>query len=187
MAFKKSFNKNGGKTGGKPFKKSFGGNGGNSFGKSDRGGARSGDRPIQMFSAVCAKCGKTCEVPFRPSPDRSVFCRDCFRDAGENTARPSYSTNSAHATRPTHTERPAHSSYGVQKPQSTSDDKRIGEIKWLIEKVENKVDSIIAMLEKQNATISSGASEAVELKNKTEKTTEKKADKKIVKKTTKKA
>ena len=32
-----------------------------------------------MFNAVCATCGKRCEVPFRPSGDRPVYCKECFR------------------------------------------------------------------------------------------------------------
>jgi CxxC-x17-CxxC domain-containing protein len=32
----------------------------------------------KMFEAICAKCGKKCEVPFRPSPGKPVFCSDCF-------------------------------------------------------------------------------------------------------------
>ncbi len=39
-------------------------------------GGRTG--PRQMFQAVCANCGKTCEVPFRPSGERPVYCSDCF-------------------------------------------------------------------------------------------------------------
>lgn len=32
----------------------------------------------QKFKAVCAECKKECEVPFKPSGDRPVYCRDCF-------------------------------------------------------------------------------------------------------------
>ena len=65
------------------FKKSFGGpkrsfgggrppqRGGSSFGGRDRGQS-------EKFAATCHTCGKACEVPFRPSGDRPVFCRDCF-------------------------------------------------------------------------------------------------------------
>lgn len=35
------------------------------------------DRP--MFQAVCAECGKSCEVPFKPTGSKPVLCRDCFR------------------------------------------------------------------------------------------------------------
>ena len=33
----------------------------------------------QMFPAVCSNCGKETEVPFKPSGERPVYCRDCFR------------------------------------------------------------------------------------------------------------
>ena len=32
----------------------------------------------KMYRAVCASCGKTCEVPFRPTGDKPVYCSDCF-------------------------------------------------------------------------------------------------------------
>jgi len=35
------------------------------------------DRPI--FSTVCAACGKETTVPFEPSGDRPVYCRDCYQ------------------------------------------------------------------------------------------------------------
>ncbi len=34
--------------------------------------------PREMFAAVCATCGKETTVPFRPSGDKPVYCRDCF-------------------------------------------------------------------------------------------------------------
>ena len=37
---------------------------------------RSEDR--QMFEATCADCGNKCQVPFRPTQDKPVFCSDCF-------------------------------------------------------------------------------------------------------------
>lgn len=44
----------------------------------DRGfGGRREDR--EMFPAVCANCGAQTSVPFRPSSDRPVYCRDCFQ------------------------------------------------------------------------------------------------------------
>lgn len=39
------------------------------------------DRP-EMFEAVCATCGKKCEVPFRPTGDKPVYCSDCFSKQG---------------------------------------------------------------------------------------------------------
>jgi CxxC-x17-CxxC domain-containing protein len=61
-----------------------GGNGGkSSFQKKSWGNDRGG---TQMHKAICSDCGKTCEVPFRPSGDKPVFCNDCFsgkRDGGD--------------------------------------------------------------------------------------------------------
>lgn len=45
---------------------------GRSFGGNDRG-----DRP-QLFSAVCDQCGKSCEVPFRPTGSKPIYCSSCF-------------------------------------------------------------------------------------------------------------
>ena len=47
---------------------------------SNRGGQSRGGFRAQreMFPATCASCGTETEVPFRPSGDRPVYCRDCF-------------------------------------------------------------------------------------------------------------
>jgi CxxC-x17-CxxC domain-containing protein len=31
-----------------------------------------------LHKAVCADCKKECEVPFRPTGDRPVYCKECF-------------------------------------------------------------------------------------------------------------
>lgn len=72
----------------------------NKFGGGDRGG-RGGfgggrsfggrsDGPKQMFPAVCGKCGDDCQVPFRPSGDRPVFCSNCFKAQGGGNDRPQF-------------------------------------------------------------------------------------------------
>ena len=32
----------------------------------------------EMHKAVCAECGKECEVPFKPDGTRPVYCRECY-------------------------------------------------------------------------------------------------------------
>jgi len=32
----------------------------------------------EMFTATCSACGGVAELPFNPSGDRPVYCRDCF-------------------------------------------------------------------------------------------------------------
>jgi CxxC-x17-CxxC domain-containing protein len=40
-----------------------------------------------MHQAVCAECGRECEVPFKPSGDRPVLCSICFKQSrGENVS-----------------------------------------------------------------------------------------------------
>lgn len=57
-----------------------GGNGGGFGGGKPnfRGGDRGGNRDNPMHKTVCSECDKSCEVPFRPSGDKPVYCNDCF-------------------------------------------------------------------------------------------------------------
>lgn len=58
----------GGRSGGGFQKRSFG---------SDRG-----NKEQMMHQAVCSECNKTCEVPFRPTSGKPVYCKDCFGNKG---------------------------------------------------------------------------------------------------------
>lgn len=42
-----------------------------------QGGFGGGRR--EMHDAVCASCGKACQVPFLPSGEKPVYCSDCFQ------------------------------------------------------------------------------------------------------------
>lgn len=72
--------------------------GGKKFGSRDFGNRSFGGR-TEMYQAVCGKCGQECEVPFRPTGDRPVFCNNCFerpepksfgRSGGRDFKRPSF-------------------------------------------------------------------------------------------------
>lgn len=71
----KNFNQSGGSRfgGGARGGSRFSG-GGSRFG-SDRGGDRG---PVTMHKATCSECGNACEVPFRPTGDKPIYCNDCF-------------------------------------------------------------------------------------------------------------
>jgi CxxC-x17-CxxC domain-containing protein len=46
----------------------------------NRGMSRGGGyQQREMHDVVCAACGAQTQVPFRPSTDRPVYCRDCFQ------------------------------------------------------------------------------------------------------------
>jgi ATP-dependent RNA helicase DeaD len=38
------------------------------------------DSRKQSFKAICTKCNESTFVPFKPSPDRAVYCTDCFKE-----------------------------------------------------------------------------------------------------------
>ena len=42
------------------------------------GSGRGGDR--SMHKAICSRCGNECEVPFRPTGEKPVFCSRCFEE-----------------------------------------------------------------------------------------------------------
>jgi len=53
----------------------FGGGGGGRFGRDER-------RPLEMHEVTCSKCKKQCEVPFKPTGDKPVYCSECFKEEG---------------------------------------------------------------------------------------------------------
>jgi len=50
-----------------------------------RGNTDRNDR--ETFRATCADCGKSCELPFKPSNGRPVYCRDCFKKHSPEESR----------------------------------------------------------------------------------------------------
>ena len=60
-----------------------------SFGGNRRSGGRDGDRP-SMHQATCSECGQDCEIPFKPSNGRPVFCSKCFekQSGASSNSRP---------------------------------------------------------------------------------------------------
>lgn len=85
--FGRDDNRGGGYRGGSGFSRggSRGGFGGG--GRSSFGGSRGGDR--EMFSTVCSNCQKECQVPFKPTNGKPVYCSDCFEKMGNRSDRPS--------------------------------------------------------------------------------------------------
>ena len=49
------------------------------FDRRDRGRDRRSERR-EMHQAICDKCGKDCEVPFKPTQGKPIYCDDCFKD-----------------------------------------------------------------------------------------------------------
>ena len=49
-------------------------------------GSRDSFRERSFTKAICAECNTECEVPFRPTGDRPVYCKDCFSKRKEGAS-----------------------------------------------------------------------------------------------------
>ncbi len=56
--------------------------GGRGGGFGGRGGGGGGFRrdfgPREMHKATCADCKQDCEVPFKPTEGKPVYCKECY-------------------------------------------------------------------------------------------------------------
>ncbi len=137
--------KRGGSGGGFGGKK-FGGNRGGvnrggsrgGFGGGNRGGNFGGDR--EMFQATCSECGKRCDVPFRPTGEKPVYCNDCFGGKRDG----SFERNDRGSDRGSRNDRPQKE---FTKPASVTDDRSIIELKKSVETLNSKLDSMIRMIQ----------------------------------------
>jgi CxxC-x17-CxxC domain-containing protein len=59
------------------------------FPRRNSGGGDS--RRPSLHDAVCDECGKDCQVPFRPSGDKPIYCSECFeKKGGRESNRPNW-------------------------------------------------------------------------------------------------
>ncbi len=153
----RNFRDNRGGGGGRFGKRNFGGNrGGYGGGNRDR---RDGDtsRP-GMHKATCAECGKPCEVPFRPTGDRPIFCSDCF---GKQEGRGS-SPREKKFDRPRfENKRP-----DFRPATPAQDTKAFTDIKQQLELMNNKIERILSLVMQTPPTTESAPEKKTEPKTK---------------------
>ena len=96
-----------------------------------------GSRRLVLYDAVCDECGKDCQVPFKPSGDKPVYCRECFEKKGGNSkqrnrrdfSRRSYDDRDSRRTR-----------------QSGGENRSISQLSGKIDILNTKLDKIISLL-----------------------------------------
>nr|MBA4404897.1 hypothetical protein [Nanoarchaeum sp.] len=94
---------------------SFGGrSAGRGGGFGGRATRRAGKKSFEMFDVVCDKCGKDCQVPFKPTNDKPVYCSDCFSKKEESGNE--YGSRKTSDSRPRSRDRPTQS-VGMTKEQ----------------------------------------------------------------------
>jgi len=105
----------------------------------DRRGSR--DRgPITMHQAICDQCGKPCEVPFKPTSGKPVYCNTCFggkKEIGNNRSENRFSKRN-------------YDNYKVSKNSDFGSDINKGnnnEVKKQLEILNGKMDLLIKVIE----------------------------------------
>lgn len=53
----------------------------------DRSFSRPNSRDREMHQAICDECGEKCEIPFKPSSDKPIYCSNCFSKKNEGNSR----------------------------------------------------------------------------------------------------
>lgn len=144
--------------------------GGNYGGRRDFNPRDRGARRTEMFPAVCDNCGKDCEVPFRPSSDKPIYCSRCFEDVAPKRDSNRGSRDSRPPRRDSYSS--TDSSY---KPKDTSSD--ISQLKDQLSSISGKLDKLVRILTPV---------ETEEIVEKVTEVKEEKKPKKVTKKATKK-
>lgn len=107
----------------------------------DRGGFKPRNREVSMHQAVCNECGQRCEVPFRPTGDKPVYCNSCFgkirnsEDSGDNRGN-------RYPRRDFSRGAPSGNHYGSNRDNGNADVVR------QLEEVNTKLDRLIRAIEK---------------------------------------
>lgn len=135
------------------FNKGFGDHSRGGFGGGDRGergGSRDGGRDFgrpALFDATCGDCGKETKVPFRPTGERPVYCRECFvkHGGGQELGRQAGARNGFEKFRKPDNFVPR-SQIQTQAPQSGGNNNT--ELKRELEQVNIKLERLISAVEK---------------------------------------
>jgi CxxC-x17-CxxC domain-containing protein len=92
------------------------------------------DRKITLHDAVCDQCGKDCQVPFRPSGDKPIYCSDCFEQRGGKEGRSDRQPQRRSFDR------------GDRPQTNQSNDRAVSELAGKIGILNSKLDTIISLL-----------------------------------------
>ncbi|OHA66110.1 MAG: hypothetical protein A2672_01150 [Candidatus Wildermuthbacteria bacterium RIFCSPHIGHO2_01_FULL_49_22b] len=112
------------------------------------GGARSDDR--QMFEATCSECGKVARVPFRPTGDKPVFCRECFakQDHGQDQRQgegPRGGFGNDRGPRDHRPYQPSHGPATVHAPRPTAPDPLLHELRKQLDRMDSKLNQLLEL------------------------------------------
>lgn len=84
-----------------------------------------GFRERILHKAVCADCTKECEVPFKPSGTRPVYCKECFAKRKNGATGPKEKPENRNAERVLVYERSFQKDQALSSPKSVEKKKPI--------------------------------------------------------------
>ena len=79
--FKRSGGRDSGRSSGRDSGRDFKRSGGRDSGRSNRG-----ETKLEWTKVVCDACKSDCEVPFKPTSDKPIFCDKCFNKNSKTNA-----------------------------------------------------------------------------------------------------
>jgi CxxC-x17-CxxC domain-containing protein len=69
------------------------------FDRRDSDRSSSKDSGFKLYHAICDKCGVECDVPFKPTGNKPIYCRSCFRAGASESGGRSNSFDRGRDTR----------------------------------------------------------------------------------------
>lgn len=91
------------------------------------------------YKAVCAECGNSCEVPFKPTGNRPVYCSNCFKGKKGDQPGQSNDRNNERSFA-----KPGFNNHNASKPFSSPSG---GSSPEQFEKLNQKLDKILDILD----------------------------------------
>ena len=135
---------------------------------------------MELFPAVCSECRRDCEVPFRPTGDKPVYCRDCFSKQRHVPGRNSNGADGPRADfrRDALPQREHQTEYAgsSELPRRTrsQNDGGIDALRRQLDSLESKLDHILALVSKK-PEVSASETPIVKVATQVAKTTKTKA------------
>lgn len=150
--------------------------GGRDGGERKFGGDRFEKREVTMHPATCGECGNACEVPFKPSNDKPVFCNDCFmskrndRDAAHRGDNNRGERREERGTKERYISTPREN----KSFDNSGNEKAISELRTMVAEMGKKIESLVTLVESSSSKKESKPAKVVKEKVATKKVSKKK-------------
>ena len=108
----------------------------------------------EMFATICSQCGANCQVPFRPTGDKPIYCSACYEKLGNNSNSWSYGDRSSGGNRrfPNNRDFGGGRSFSNNRGTENRSFSKPTDNRQM-EMVAKKLDRIIELLESQKPTV----------------------------------